>query len=136
MFFHSLSLASFRVGISFPSNKVVFACITRSRYTGNISVSIFSPVIFSICSHHTIGYSRKLYFVTGVALPTLISVHLVVCCTMSVSSPGLKYLNFKELLSMFFAYDRLRAIIKLAAACYDGKKLRNFASLIIIMQSL
>ena len=136
MFSHSLPLASFRVGISFPSNKVVFACITRLRYTGNISVSLFSPVTFSMCLHQQIGYSRKLDLFSGVVFPTLISSHCVVYCTMSVSSPGLKYLNFREFLSMSLACVRFRAIIRLAAACCDGKKLRNLASLIINIQSL
>ena len=136
MFSHYLSLASFRFGISFPSNKVVFACITRLRYTGNISESMFSPVTFSMCLHHTIGQSRKLCLMSGVTFPTLRSVHWVAYCIMSVSSPGLKYLNFREVLSMFLACDILRAIIMLAAACCDGKNLRNFASLIINIQSL
>ena len=44
---------------------------------------------------------------------------------MSVSSTGLMYLNFSVFLSIYVACNRLIAIIKLAAACCDGKKSRN-----------
>ena len=55
---------------------------------------------------------------------------------MSVSSSGLMYLNFRLLLSIYLACIRLIAIIKLAAACCDGKQSRNQPSRIITMQSL